>query len=237
MSMVDALIRKPIWEQGGNTDGQGIGENESDQGLGINAAIGMHNAINSPIGAMAIGAVPGGGMLGGLGNMAANAVANNALSVNPTFTDTVASIFGGGGSINAINDVGLTDDDFSMDNGTAPPASSNQPGKPSVQTRSHDNRGSPRGESDNGGDDGDPGTGGNSGTGNDSGAGNGGASGPSGTGYYNGGMVTESSLRGPDPRGPDEGHIPIQAGEYVLDRNTVEKLGPERLKMLQAMMQ
>ena len=53
--------------------------------------------------------------------------------------------------------------------------------------------------------------------------------------WASGGYVSRDDLRFGNPAGPDEGHIPIQAGEFVLPRKSVKALGPERLKMLQAL--
>ena len=58
------------------------------------------------------------------------------------------------------------------------------------------------------------------------------ASGPSGLGtdaggdgYAKGGRVDRNRLRGPDPRGPDQGYAPLQSGEYVIKRDAVRKYG------------
>ena len=53
--------------------------------------------------------------------------------------------------------------------------------------------------------------------------------------WASGGYVSRDDLRFGTPAGPDEGHIPIQAGEFVLPRKSVKALGPNRLKMLQAL--
>ena len=90
-------------------------------------------------------------------------------------------------------------------------------------------------------DDNDPGpmgpAGGSSPSGADNGPGSPGSADPGGDGegWYNGGYVPRNALRGENPTGPDEGHIPIQSGEFVLPRSAVKALGPQRLKMLQAM--
>jgi len=56
-----------------------------------------------------------------------------------------------------------------------------------------------------------------------------------GSPFYHGGPVYPVDMTGPDPRGPDEGYIPIQAGEFVLPRSAVDKIGQPRLRMLQAL--
>ena len=62
-----------------------------------------------------------------------------------------------------------------------------------------------------------------------------GSSDAGGEGWYHGGYVPRDKIVGNNPAGPDEGYIPIQAGEFVLPRSAVQALGPQRLKMLQAM--
>lgn len=37
-------------------------------------------------------------------------------------------------------------------------------------------------------------------------------------GFYGGGMVRPQDLKGPDPSGPDQGYIPVMAGEVVLNQ-------------------
>ncbi len=83
--------------------------------------------------------------------------------------------------------------------------------------------------------------GGGNGVGSASGSGPGGSAGmgdsdgaASGT-WAEGGYVPRDALVGGNPPGPDEGHIPIQSGEFVLPREAVKALGPQRLRMIQAM--
>lgn len=89
----------------------------------------------------------------------------------------------------------------------------------------------------------DIGGGNGGGVGSASGSGPGGSAGmgdsdgaASGT-WAEGGYVPRDALVGGNPPGPDEGHIPIQSGEFVLPREAVKALGPQRLRMLQAMTQ
>jgi hypothetical protein len=43
--------------------------------------------------------------------------------------------------------------------------------------------------------------------------------------FAHGGKVNRSQLRGPDPKGPDEGYASLQSGEYVIKRDAVNKYG------------
>jgi hypothetical protein len=55
-------------------------------------------------------------------------------------------------------------------------------------------------------------------------------------GMYHGGIVTRNKLRGPDPNGPDDGHVAMDLGEGVLTAKAVRHYGPgivERLNKLQ----
>jgi hypothetical protein len=106
------------------------------------------------------------------------------------------------------------------------------------------------GESDSGG------YGGYGGTSSDTGSGNPGESGSSdssssdssssdsssdsggdsggGDGYANGGKVTKDRLKGPDPKGPDEGYGALLSGEYVIKKSAVKKYGAGLLDMINA---
>lgn len=44
-------------------------------------------------------------------------------------------------------------------------------------------------------------------------------------GFAKGGLVKKSNLRGPDPKGPDEGKANLQSGEYVIKKAAVKKYG------------
>ena len=220
MSMVDALIRRPIWEQtGGNTAGVG-GSMGTNQGAGNidtnsidqNIATSISLDPNSPFGGFPT-----------VSDQFSKGIASMAKGIPGV--SLAQSLAGRAATNKSLGDMGISMD-VSQDVATGIDNAVDQFSGPVTDIP---------GSAPSGGGDGGPGTGGNSGTGEDSGAGNGGASGPSGTGYYNGGMVTESSLRGPDPRGPDEGHIPIQSNEYVLSREVIKKLGPDMMKMIAAL--
>jgi hypothetical protein len=75
------------------------------------------------------------------------------------------------------------------------------------------------------------------GAGGDASGGYGGGYGGSGDGaggyYYKGGKVTMGGLLTDfDPSGPDDGYAALQAGEYVIKKSTVKKLGDKKLKAL-----
>ena len=46
-------------------------------------------------------------------------------------------------------------------------------------------------------------------------------------GYAHGGMVRR--LHGPDPQGPDDGQAPLQRGEFVMKRGAVQQMGPQMM--------
>jgi len=52
--------------------------------------------------------------------------------------------------------------------------------------------------------------------------------------FAHGGKVNRSQLRGPDPKGPDEGYIPIQSDEYVIKKDAVRKYGEGMLGKINA---
>jgi hypothetical protein len=83
------------------------------------------------------------------------------------------------------------------------------------------------GESDSGGYGGDSG---GYGSGDSSGFGGGTDSG--GDGYAKGGKVTKDRLKGPDPKGPDEGYGALLSGEYVIKKSAVKKYGQGLLDMI-----
>ena len=45
------------------------------------------------------------------------------------------------------------------------------------------------------------------------------------SGYYKGGKVTKDRLRGPNPKGPDEGYGALQSGEFVVPKHIVKAIG------------
>jgi len=61
-----------------------------------------------------------------------------------------------------------------------------------------------------------------------------GASGDGDSGFAKGGKVTKSRLKGPDPKGPDEGYGALLSGEYVIKKSAVKKYGQGLLDMINA---
>jgi len=59
-----------------------------------------------------------------------------------------------------------------------------------------------------------------------------GASGDGDSGYAKGGKVTKDRLKGPDPKGPDEGYGALLSGEYVIKKSAVKKYGQGLLDMI-----
>ena len=64
------------------------------------------------------------------------------------------------------------------------------------------------------------------------GAGNEGGGIGAGEGLAQGGKVTKSHLKGPDPKGPDEGYGALLSGEYVIKKSAVNKYGTGLLDMI-----
>jgi len=83
------------------------------------------------------------------------------------------------------------------------------------------------GESDSGGYGGDSG-----GYGSGDSAGFGGGTDSGSDGWANGGKVTKDRLKGPDPKGPDEGYGALLSGEYVIKKSAVKKYGQGLLDMI-----
>ena len=83
------------------------------------------------------------------------------------------------------------------------------------------------GESDSGGYGGDSG-----GYGSGDSAGFGGGTDSGSDGWANGGKVTKDRLKGPNPKGPDEGYGALLSGEYVLKKSAVKKYGQGLLDMI-----
>jgi len=86
---------------------------------------------------------------------------------------------------------------------------------------------------------GNPGESGGGPTSSDSGVGNPGessggygASGDGDSGFAKGGKVTKNRLKGPDPKGPDEGYGALLSGEYVIKKSAVKKYGQGLLDMI-----
>jgi hypothetical protein len=59
-----------------------------------------------------------------------------------------------------------------------------------------------------------------------------GASGDGDSGWAKGGKVTKDRLKGPDPKGPDEGYGALLGGEYVIKKSAVNKYGTGLLDMI-----
>jgi hypothetical protein len=53
-------------------------------------------------------------------------------------------------------------------------------------------------------------------------------------GWAKGGKVTKDRLKGPDPKGPDEGYGALLSGEYVIKKSAVKKYGAGLLDMINA---
>jgi hypothetical protein len=68
------------------------------------------------------------------------------------------------------------------------------------------------------------------GTGDSSGFGGGTDSGSDG--WAKGGKVTKDRLKGPDPKGPDEGYGALLGGEFVIQKSAVKKYGEGLLSMI-----
>jgi hypothetical protein len=51
-------------------------------------------------------------------------------------------------------------------------------------------------------------------------------------GFAKGGKVTKNRLRGPDPKGPDQGYGALLSGEYVIKKSAVKKYGEGLLGMI-----
>jgi hypothetical protein len=64
------------------------------------------------------------------------------------------------------------------------------------------------------------------------GAGNEGGGIGAGEGLAQGGKVTKRHLKGPDPKGPDEGYGALLSGEYVIKKSAVNKYGTGLLDMI-----
>jgi hypothetical protein len=69
-------------------------------------------------------------------------------------------------------------------------------------------------------------------SGGTTGAGNEGGGIGAGEGLAQGGKVTKRHLKGPDPKGPDEGYGALLSGEYVIKKSAVNKYGTGLLDMI-----
>ena len=69
-------------------------------------------------------------------------------------------------------------------------------------------------------------------SGGTTGAGDGGGGIGAGEGLAQGGKVTKRHLKGPNPKGPDEGYGALLSGEYVIKKSAVNKYGTGLLDMI-----
>ena len=53
-------------------------------------------------------------------------------------------------------------------------------------------------------------------------------------GFYKGGKVTMDRLQGPNPAGPDDGYAGLKNGEFVINKNSVNKYGIELMNAINA---
>lgn len=72
------------------------------------------------------------------------------------------------------------------------------------------------------------------GNGGDNGAegatgGDGGDDGGDGLGFAKGGKVTKKRLKGPNPKGPDDGYAALDEGEYVINSKSAKRIGYDKL--------
>jgi hypothetical protein len=155
-------------------------------------------------------------------NAAAEAAANAAMnaqsmqSMQDAYNADMAAASGGFGGYGGYGGYGGTSSDTGVGNpgesgggsygGTSSDTGSGNPGE------------SGSSDSSSGGD------GTSSGAGTDSG----------GDGWAKGGKVTKSRLKGPDPKGPDEGYGALLSGEYVIKKSAVKKYGAGLLDMINA---
>lgn len=73
-------------------------------------------------------------------------------------------------------------------------------------------------------------TGGSDGVGGTGSDGSGGGfGGGSGDGYAKGGKVTKNRLRGPNPKGPDDGYAALDEGEYIINAKAAKRIGYDKL--------
>lgn len=50
-----------------------------------------------------------------------------------------------------------------------------------------------------------------------------------GSGYAKGGKVTKKRLKGPNPKGPDDGYAALDDGEYVINARSAKRIGYDKL--------
>jgi hypothetical protein len=69
------------------------------------------------------------------------------------------------------------------------------------------------------------------------GTGDGNSGGEAGGGYgpqYRGGLITPKDVKGPNPRGPDDGLAALDIGEYVIRKSAVKKYGANIFEKINA---
>ena len=147
-TMTQALLRKPRFplldhqrSEGGSIN---VPSPPSTPQQSINSSISGANMINSPMGRVAQAVIPGGFLLGGSANIGMNNNLGRALGVPMQYG--AGSAMGGGNALGAFNQTGLVGSDFTTPGLGYAPVTNN------VVTRRHDRFGSPRSESDYGGD-------------------------------------------------------------------------------------
>jgi hypothetical protein len=144
-------------------------------------------------------------------NAAAEAAANAAMnaqsmqSMQDAYNADMAAASGGfGGYGGTSSDTGVGNPGESYGGNTSSDTGAGNPGE------------SGSSDSSSGGD------GTSSGAGTDSG----------GDGWAKGGKVTKDRLKGPDPKGPDQGYGALLDGEYVIKKSAVNKYGTGLLDMI-----
>lgn len=60
----------------------------------------------------------------------------------------------------------------------------------------------------------------------------GGFGGDSGDGYAKGGKVTKHRLKGPNPKGPDDGYAALDHGEFIINSKSAKRIGYDKLARL-----
>jgi len=170
--------------------------------------------------------------------MSATGLANlNAMS-NPTYSAGVGETYGSGslggfqaGDLSAMRDAMNAGGSSGYNGSTVSPSGMisgglNQgPGYGGAPTR------------DGGGDYGGGSTSSSDGGGNyggDSGGYGGSYGSGSVGGFYKGGKVTMDRLQGPNPMGPDDGYAGLKNGEFVINKNSVNKYGIELMNAINA---
>jgi hypothetical protein len=150
-------------------------------------------------------------------NAAAEAAANAAMnaqsmqSMQDAYNADMAAASGGfGGYGGTSSDTGVGNPGESDSGGYGGTSSDTGAGNPGESGSSDSNSGGGDGTS--------------SGAGTDSG----------GDGWAKGGKVTKDRLKGPDPKGPDEGYGALLSGEYVIKKSAVNKYGTGLLDMINA---